>query len=1104
MTGTTNNAGAYLFTGLVPTEYTVSYVNPSPLMTAVGSFPGIQSWTPAGTSTTTRIITSTLATGANATDYTFGLQKLATLSGRIAVDQNNDRIVDGADYGITSQTVELLSGGVVIATTTTDTFGNYTFTGLLAGNYGIRYTNTSTYTPFWSNIGTVGGSTPSFTEINNIPLALAQNGNGYDFFTTNPSNIVITKTIDGTSNVSSLPGGNHTWLITVRNTGSGTAFNVAVEDIVNTGFVVSTVLASQGSYSTTTNLWTIGNIPAGWSVTLNIFGKISTGYVGTITNTGTVAAYSGINNNASNPTSTVTLISRGSAVTGTVYYDTNADKANNSGDTPLSGATIHLKDANGITIGSTLTDSNGNYSFENLIPGNYSIQLVPPMGYETWVANPGIGASVIDPITLGNIALWAGQSLSGNSFGLIKYGSIVGSIWHDTDFSNNVNGTEGILGLPVTLTDGTRTYTAITKSDGSYTFTGVIPGTYSVSYGYTGTLIPAVANVGDTNGSVVSTQMMSNISIAPDVVSTGYSFTLRAPFDLTINKSVTHPDTNNSDLVVYTINYANTGEFTANNVSIKEYWPANITFTSCTPSPSTTFMYDMSGVMTTGYEFMLPFINPKDTGTITCTGMLDTGYTLGTPVGNKATIASSETEVNTGNNDSSIDTTFTAADVSTTIVENKTTIAGEEYITYTITYTNNGTNSSYDTMGMVTLPSQLDYSGSSLTPTSNISNILTYTLGTLAAGEIKTITVTAKVNATAVVGTSYTTTTAITTSSFDNILTNNTKSLSFLTAPKTGTLQGTIGIDQNRDGINDATNTSVLSGIAVVIRNNNGTIITTVYTDANGNYTWQGVIGDYTVEVLPPAGYWITTQNPTPVTIVQNQVTETGFDGLHQYSVISGSIFDDLDKDGTMNGTETLLSGMLVIIKNGSGSVLRSGTTNGSGMYSTVGYAWQSYSVEVFPSGLYTTVTTTNPMIFTTTPWVTNTWKQGVWYDRTPVVVTTTPSPALPTSNGWGWGSYAAAPVQVTTPTPTVEVAEAVSTGVIVPETVQQPTSIIELVKKEITNLEGTLNLRESGDDGNLLSALPNILPKTGWEQYAILVLLMVILLGGALVWKQE
>jgi LPXTG-motif cell wall-anchored protein len=48
------------------------------------------------------------------------------------------------------------------------------------------------------------------------------------------------------------------------------------------------------------------------------------------------------------------------------------------------------------------------------------------------------------------------------------------------------------------------------------------------------------------------------------------------------------------------------------------------------------------------------------------------------------------------------------------------------------------------------------------------------------------------------------------------------------------------------------------------------------------------------------------------------------------------------------------------------------------------------------------------------------------------------------------------------------------------------------------------LNLRESGDDGNLLSALPNILPKTGWEQYAILVLLMVILLGGALVWKQE
>lgn len=73
---------------------------------------------------------------------------MATINGRIVSDSNLDKTeADGSggfEAGILGQTVQLLdSGGNVIATTTTDVFGLYTFTGLAAGDYRVVFPTTA-------------------------------------------------------------------------------------------------------------------------------------------------------------------------------------------------------------------------------------------------------------------------------------------------------------------------------------------------------------------------------------------------------------------------------------------------------------------------------------------------------------------------------------------------------------------------------------------------------------------------------------------------------------------------------------------------------------------------------------------------------------------------------------------------------------------------------------------------------------------------------------------------------------------------------------------------------------------------------------------------
>ncbi|MEE9310063.1 MAG: IPTL-CTERM sorting domain-containing protein, partial [Cocleimonas sp.] len=74
-------------------------------------------------------------------------------------------------------------------------------------------------------------------------------------------------------------------------------------------------------------------------------------------------------------------------ISGTVLEDTDAD---DTGDAPMSNVVLQLLDSNGDPVLdandnpiTTTTDTEGNYQFLNLLPGDYQISQVQPAGYES-------------------------------------------------------------------------------------------------------------------------------------------------------------------------------------------------------------------------------------------------------------------------------------------------------------------------------------------------------------------------------------------------------------------------------------------------------------------------------------------------------------------------------------------------------------------------------------------------------------------------------------------------------------------------------------------------------------------------------------------------
>jgi protocatechuate 3,4-dioxygenase beta subunit len=441
----------------------------------------------------------------------------ASLGNRVWYDVDNNGLQDAGEFGVAGVKCELLDamGNVVNVPGTstpyviyTNALGEYLFTGLPAGDYAVRFSKfPAGYTSSPANAGT-NDAIDADANFAGISTAATIATTGIYSLQTGEDNLTADMGIvpAATGNNNSL--GNFVWsdldadgqqdagepgvqgvTVTLYNNGAdglpGTPDDmvVGVTTTDNNGGY-SFVGLADGNYNVK-----FTNLPAGYAFTdKDAAGSTAangsdaskeSGRTGTIALDPTGASSAGIND----PNVDAGIVTTRAALGNYVWLDTNGDGVQDASEKGISGVTVILYAADGVTVvASTVTDADGKYYFGNLNPGTYVV------GFSTLPSNltfttqnmPGDNAnntnSDANPITglTAPVTLVAGQTNLTVDAGLkpTEYASVGNLVWNDLDNDGVQDADEaGIPGILVTLYDATTNLpvgTAITDGNGNY------------------------------------------------------------------------------------------------------------------------------------------------------------------------------------------------------------------------------------------------------------------------------------------------------------------------------------------------------------------------------------------------------------------------------------------------------------------------------------------------------------------------------------------------------------------------------------------------------------------------------------------------------------
>ncbi|MBS4028220.1 MAG: choice-of-anchor B family protein, partial [Ignavibacteriales bacterium] len=155
------------------------------------------------------------------------------------------------------------------------------------------------------------------------------------------------------------------------------------------------------------------------------------------------------------------------SLSGITFLDSNGNGSKEVGERFLSQRKIKLS---GLQTDSVLTDVDGAYSFNNLSPGNYSVQIENQSGwYQTLPSSPnGYSRDVV-----------AGGDITGINFGVTRFASVRGMKFHDVN-GNGVNngGDETGISEWMIFLSGEINDTQTTDVNGFYSFENLPVGAY--------------------------------------------------------------------------------------------------------------------------------------------------------------------------------------------------------------------------------------------------------------------------------------------------------------------------------------------------------------------------------------------------------------------------------------------------------------------------------------------------------------------------------------------------------------------------------------------------------------------------------------------------
>ena len=493
----TTSTGAYLFDNLPPGNYVVQSSEqeiPSPTTGRIN----VMVPTTAGTQAVN------LAPNQDITTVDFGFAERARIEGHVFRDSNSNGIFESGETPQGGITVTLtgtdLNGNPVTLTTTTNAEGEYVFQ-VAAGNYTINYTPAAfgTTYPTATTPNTINLSVISGVEYSNNDFGRNSAGNLGDRVWNDANNNGVQDAGElGISGVTvQLFAGNGTSLLASAATDANGLYNFP--GLADGPYVVKVLTATLPSGFTQTGEGTSGNpngTPCG-----SLAGGCDSSIAATVAGGGSVTyADFGYTNAASY------------AVTGNVWND-NGDGGGTAGngikdgaEPGIPGTTVTLyKDANNNNLydpgeelfATTTTDAGGNYSFPGVPNGEYVIVVDKNTLPSTAFVQTGDPDGIVTP-KVSRTSLLAGPIRPAQNFGYEKdLGSITGSVCTgngngDCNKSGDPAGeATGIANVTVILTfagpDGIMgtaddvVTTALTDSNGVYTFSDQAPGLYQIT-----------------------------------------------------------------------------------------------------------------------------------------------------------------------------------------------------------------------------------------------------------------------------------------------------------------------------------------------------------------------------------------------------------------------------------------------------------------------------------------------------------------------------------------------------------------------------------------------------------------------------------------------
>ncbi|WP_152614450.1 SdrD B-like domain-containing protein [Pseudoalteromonas luteoviolacea] len=511
----TNASGAFSFTGLIESNadgYTITQTVSGTYQTGnryIGSGAGV-------ISNVAKVVVGTdPAPAIRFTEKPKAGDK--SVSGTVFFDVDQDGVVDANDSVLTGITVTITGmdkfGQAVNTTTTTNTNGEFSFTGLIESN-ADGYTITQTVSGIYqtgnryigSGVGVISnvakvvvgaGATPeiTFTE---KPKAGDKSVAGKVFLDINQDGVVdqndvrlkdITVTITGTDKF-------------------GQAVNQSVKTDTNGAFSFTDLIESNAD---------------GYTITQTVSGTYQTGnrYIGSdagvVSNVAKVVV-------GTDQTPAIRFTEKPKAgdkfVSGTVFFDVDQDGVVDANDSVLAGITVTITgtDKYGQAVNTTTTtDANGTFSFTGLIASNadgYTITQTVSGIYQTGNRYIGSGVGVISNVA--KVVVGTGTTPAIRFTEKPKAGdkSVIGKVFLDVNQDGQVDQNDALLkDITVTIkgtdkfgqavnqsvktdVNGAFSFIGLIESNADgYTITQTVSGIYQTGNRYIGSGVGVISNV---------------------------------------------------------------------------------------------------------------------------------------------------------------------------------------------------------------------------------------------------------------------------------------------------------------------------------------------------------------------------------------------------------------------------------------------------------------------------------------------------------------------------------------------------------------------------------------------------------------------------------